>query len=74
MRMLFLISAFVACMCLILMIGSVALETINGFPTFRISGGEMTITFSVPDRIFLSAALVSGLAASCAWLRISGRG
>jgi hypothetical protein len=40
------------------MVASVALETLSGYKNFRLSGTELSVTFSVPDRILLGACIV----------------
>jgi|tagenome__1003787_1003787.scaffolds.fasta_scaffold18482932_1 hypothetical protein len=42
----------------LLLTASVALETLSGYKNFRLSGTELTISMTVPDRILLGALVV----------------
>lgn len=73
MRFLFNLFAFLSVASFLLMIGSVGMETLNGYRNFSVSGTELTITFSVLDRVLLVVWLLSMMFAWYFWTRLSNR-
>jgi hypothetical protein len=74
MRFLFSVFGMLSVLSLLLLIGSVVTETLNGYKNFQFSGTELTINFSGIDRILLSVFIVSLFLTFLFWMRISGRG
>lgn len=70
MRLLFNLFLFLSALTILLLIGSVAVETLSGFRNFQFSGGELTINFSGNDRILLGAWLISVMFTAYFWSRI----
>jgi hypothetical protein len=74
MRYLFYFSATVSFVSGLLLAASVAIEVLDRQRVFAVTGTELTVTFSVPDRIFLSLFIVGLIFTAYFWTKVSGRG
>ena len=73
MRFLFSLFGLLSALSLVLLIASVATETLNGYHNFVLSGTELTVNFSGTDRILLGTVIVSMIFAFYFWAKVSGR-
>jgi hypothetical protein len=74
MRFLFNLFAFLSVLTFLLFAASAVIEMISDPNAVTFEGSSMTITASVPERIFLAAWLVSMMFAWYFWTKVYGSG